>query len=76
MVKYLLKYHVSTKSYLILKFRNVVKFYVHIRPLSHAGLHIIFLFKRNNTLILVFISVHEVNIPRFYLSQKLLVSNL
>ena len=32
MVKTLLKYHVSTKSYLILKFRNVVKFYVHIRP--------------------------------------------
>ena len=32
-VKNLLKYHVSTKSYLILKFRNVVKFYVHIRPI-------------------------------------------
>ena len=33
MVKNLLKYHLSTKSYLILKFRNVVKFYVHIRPI-------------------------------------------
>ena len=33
MVKNLLKYHVSTKSYLILKFRNVVKFYMHIRSI-------------------------------------------
>ena len=33
MVKILLKYHVQRKRYLILKFKNVVKFYVHTRPI-------------------------------------------
>ena len=32
-VKNLLNFHASTKSYLILKFTNVVNFYVHIRPI-------------------------------------------
>ena len=33
MVKIVLDSYVYTKSYLILKFKNVVKFYVHIRPI-------------------------------------------
>ena len=33
MVKRLLDYYAYTKSYLILKFKNVVKFHVHIRPI-------------------------------------------
>ena len=33
MVKSLLDYYAYTKSYLILKFKNVVKFHVHIRPI-------------------------------------------
>ena len=33
MVKSLLDYYAYTKSYLMLKFKNVVKFHVHIRPI-------------------------------------------
>ena len=33
MVKIVLDSYVYTKSYLILKSKNVVKFYVHIRPI-------------------------------------------
>ena len=47
----LLKYHVSTKSYLILTFRNVVKFYVHIRPIFSYQVTYFY------TCVIVFISI-------------------
>ena len=56
MVKNLLKYHVSTKSYLSLKFRNVVKFYVHIRPIFSCRVTIFIVNKLAINLLLKLVS--------------------
>ena len=75
MVKNLLKYHASTKSYVILKFIHAVKFYVHIRPIvSHAGSHIIIANKSCiNVMNLILIS-RTIALPHYQFDYNKLVT--